>query len=65
MRGAGEGHYPAFWYRTLAGHETYTCSLHDELDLDSLERGRYQLVASLNTYGLTVHTRRPFMIIEG
>ena len=62
----GRGVYPAFWYRTLAAGETYTCSLApDTLDFDSLQSGRYHLIGFLNTYQLSVQSDRTFTITDG
>jgi hypothetical protein len=63
---SGKGFYQAFWSRKLAPHETYACSLApDELDFDSLETGRYELIAGLNLADLRVQVRRPLSITQG
>jgi hypothetical protein len=60
------GFFHAFTYRTLAPHETFACALTpDELDFGSLERGRYQVLAYLNTYPFSVRARHSFSITDG
>ena len=64
----GRGFYPATWQGTLAPHETHACSLApDELDFDSLETGRYEVLAELNLipFDVRVRARRPLSITQG
>ena len=61
----GVGFTQALWCRTLAPHETYVRSLHPSaLDTNSLEDGRYELVAWLETVN-RIEARYPVTITNG
>jgi Intracellular proteinase inhibitor len=60
---SNSGFFPAFTSRTLAPRETYLCTLGpDELDVENLEPGRYEQVATIHTTRFHVRRRDWFSV---